>query len=113
MTERWKCFTCKLILMDCEMEAGENGRRVCPVCHLDYGLVPMCERDHNHCSHPITPGVHYCDLCGEPICPECQSHDVVQLSRVTGYLQEVSGWNIGKQQELKDRKRYNIGEVPE
>jgi len=27
---------------------------------------------------------------------------------VTGYLQEVSGWNAGKQQELKDRKRYTV-----
>jgi anaerobic ribonucleoside-triphosphate reductase len=33
---------------------------------------------------------------------------VVQISRVTGYLQEVSGWNAGKQQELKDRARYTI-----
>ena len=41
-------------------------------------------------------------------CPECGSHDVVQISRVTGYLQEVSGWNAGKQQELKDRARYTV-----
>ena len=36
------------------------------------------------------------------------SHDVVQISRVTGYLQDVSGWNAGKQQELKDRVRYSV-----
>ena len=27
-------------------------------------------------------------------------------SRITGYYQKVSGWNAGKLQEFKDRKRY-------
>jgi anaerobic ribonucleoside-triphosphate reductase len=30
-------------------------------------------------------------------------------SRITGYVQKVSGWNKGKQQEFLDRKRYNLG----
>jgi len=34
---------------------------------------------------------------------------VEHLSRVTGYIQAVSGWNEGKKQELKDRKRYGWG----
>jgi anaerobic ribonucleoside-triphosphate reductase len=42
------------------------------------------------------------------MCPKCESHDVAQISRVTGYIQEVGGWNVGKQQELKDRKRYDV-----
>jgi anaerobic ribonucleoside-triphosphate reductase len=42
------------------------------------------------------------------VCPECGSHDVTQISRVTGYLQDVSGWNASKQQELKDRMRYSV-----
>ena len=29
-------------------------------------------------------------------------------SRVTGYMQKVSGWNKGKQQEFFDRKRYSV-----
>jgi anaerobic ribonucleoside-triphosphate reductase len=33
---------------------------------------------------------------------------VIQLSRVTGYIGDVKGWNAGKQQELKDRKRYDM-----
>ena len=41
-------------------------------------------------------------------CPNCGSSKVEHLSRITGYLQAVSGWNKGKQQELKDRKRYDI-----
>jgi ribonucleoside-triphosphate reductase len=40
-------------------------------------------------------------------CPGCGSEDVDHISRITGYLQAVSGWNSAKRQELKDRKRYN------
>ncbi|OPY54988.1 MAG: anaerobic ribonucleoside triphosphate reductase [Methanosaeta sp. PtaU1.Bin112] len=40
-------------------------------------------------------------------CPNCGSSDVDHISRITGYLQAVSGWNNAKRQELKDRKRYN------
>ncbi len=42
-------------------------------------------------------------------CPNCESEHVEHLSRVTGYIQAVSGWNEGKKQELKDRKRYGVG----
>ncbi|NJD78843.1 MAG: anaerobic ribonucleoside-triphosphate reductase, partial [Candidatus Methanoperedens sp.] len=42
-------------------------------------------------------------------CPNCASDNVEHLSRVTGYIQAVSGWNEGKKQELKDRKRYGVG----
>jgi len=31
-----------------------------------------------------------------------------KYSRITGYYQNISGWNAGKLQELKDRKRYRI-----
>jgi len=40
-------------------------------------------------------------------CPSCGSDEVDHISRITGYLQAVSGWNSAKRQELKDRKRYN------
>jgi len=40
-------------------------------------------------------------------CSRCKSDNLEHLSRVTGYLQSVSGWNEGKKQELKDRKRYS------
>ncbi|NYT02025.1 MAG: anaerobic ribonucleoside-triphosphate reductase, partial [Methanosarcinales archaeon] len=39
-------------------------------------------------------------------CPRCDSPEVDHISRITGYLQAVSGWNGAKKQELKDRKRY-------
>ena len=51
-------------------------------------------------------GIATCELCGKPMCPKCHRHKVTQLSRVTGYVSSVDGWNQGKQQELKDRKRY-------
>ncbi len=41
-------------------------------------------------------------------CPKCGSHNVDYLSRITGYLQSVSGWNAGKKQELLDRNRVNL-----
>ncbi len=44
-------------------------------------------------------------------CPNCESENVEHLSRVTGYIQAVSGWNEGKKQELKDRKRYGVGGI--
>ena len=40
-------------------------------------------------------------------CPRCGSDNLEHLSRVTGYLQSVSGWNEAKKQELKDRNRYS------
>ncbi|SES78775.1 ribonucleoside-triphosphate reductase class III catalytic subunit [Methanococcoides vulcani] len=39
-------------------------------------------------------------------CENCGSDNVEQLSRVTGYIQAVGGWNAAKKQELEDRKRY-------
>lgn len=40
-------------------------------------------------------------------CPSCGSSEVDHISRITGYLQAVSGWNSAKRQELKDRRRYD------
>jgi ribonucleoside-triphosphate reductase len=38
-------------------------------------------------------------------CPKCGSENIDHLSRITGYLQSVDGWNAGKRQELVDRTR--------
>lgn len=56
----------------------------------------------------VISGTDLCPECGQPMCPECYNHSVVSLSRVTGYVQDISGWNNGKRQELKDRQRYAI-----
>lgn len=39
-------------------------------------------------------------------CPKCGSKNVDTWSRITGYLQNLEGWNKGKKQEFKDRYRY-------
>jgi hypothetical protein len=100
---KFKCQRCFLIL-----DMKDLGGEVCPVCHDTASLKKMCRLDHDQCTHEVLGGVAMCDLCGEPVCPECGCHDVEQISRVTGYLQATSGWNAGKMQELKDRRRYNI-----
>jgi anaerobic ribonucleoside-triphosphate reductase len=94
---KYKCHTCHFIV-------EENPCPNCGEAHLQI----MCPLDHCHCAHDMYSGIKYCPICGEAICPECGCHDVVQISRVTGYLQDVSGWNAGKQQELKDRVRYTV-----
>jgi hypothetical protein len=94
---RYKCHRCHHIVES----------NPCPVCG-ETMLTIMCPLDHVQCIHDMTPGIEYCPICGASICPRCGCHDVVQISRVTGYLQDVSGWNAGKQQELKDRVRYNL-----
>lgn len=100
--ERYKCHTCKLIL-DEDQLIDEK----CPTCLSNEGLQKMCPNDHCHCPHDIVETVAFCELCGSQCCPICGCEDVVQISRVTGYYQEVGGWNRSKQQELRDRTRYN------
>ncbi|ADN34927.1 oxygen-sensitive ribonucleoside-triphosphate reductase-like protein [Methanolacinia petrolearia DSM 11571] len=94
---RYKCHTCHMVVEESP----------CPNCGETH-LEIMCPLDHCGCSHDIIEKIEYCPLCGQPICPECGSHDVSQVSRVTGYLADVAGWNQGKQQELKDRSRYTV-----
>lgn len=60
------------------------------------------------CSREMVPNTASCPLCGHPVCPDCMNHCVEQLSRVTGYLSTVSGWNEAKKQEFEDRNRYDV-----
>lgn len=39
-------------------------------------------------------------------CPQCHSANIDSWSRITGYLQNIEGWNKGKKQELEDRHKY-------
>jgi hypothetical protein len=94
----YKCFACYHIVNESP----------CPNCGEEQRVVIMCPLDHCNCGHDKTSKLAYCPLCGEPVCPECGCHDVFQVSRVTGYLADVGGFNSGKRQELKDRTRYNI-----
>lgn len=58
------------------------------------------------CNKELVAGTVECLVCGHPMCPDCMNHKVEIISRVTGYLSTVSGWNESKKQEFKDRQRY-------
>lgn len=60
------------------------------------------------CHREMVPNTAICPLCGNPMCPDCGNHVVETLSRVTGYLSTVSSWGAAKQQEFKDRQRYEV-----
>ena len=97
--ERWKCNACYTIV-------DENP---CPVCGEKSAIVKMCPADHIcTCLNPIKEQLAYCPICGQGMCPECGSHDVAQLTRITGYINDVAGFNNGKAQEVKDRVRSDI-----
>lgn len=81
--------------------------------NIDITQFEMCPvhlwaSQHNASCHNIHSGIENCKLCGEPICPACGNHNITQVSRVTGYMGDVGGWNEAKKQELIDRKRYDI-----
>ena len=92
------------IIKKYEGEKGKYTKDNCP--------VRQYAREHGSCMKPIS-GIHVCPVCGEFYCPECGSHNVLPISRITGYLQDVSGWNEAKKQELLDRKRFEIGQKGE
>lgn len=107
MDEQYKCTRCWLFIKESDVKfKGEKKIPHCPGC--GDAVNKVCPNDHCHCSHPVTFRMEYCELCGEAMCPECKSHDVAQLSRVTGYIQFVGGFNAAKQQEVKDRTRYGF-----
>lgn len=110
MDENYKCGECWLFINteDVKFE-GENKIPRCPDC--GNVVTKACPNDHCHCSHPVTATIAYCKICGDPMCPKCYSHDVEQVSRITGYLQVVKGWNAGKRQELADRHRTENREL--
>ena len=105
MLKRYKCHKCYTILDQGDLVEGK-----CPICGSDKDtfLHEMCERDHIcTCQETVQHGVQECPVCRKPVC-KCGSHDVVAVSRVTGYLADVGGFGEGKRQELRDRKRYTI-----
>ncbi len=46
----------------------------------------------------------------QPKCGRCGAvgNDLEHWSRITGYYQQVRGWNAGKVQEFRDRHRYTV-----
>ncbi|MHC1631741.1 MAG: anaerobic ribonucleoside-triphosphate reductase [Methanotrichaceae archaeon] len=80
-------------LMDFAMKLARNTQIGYFTFTLDMTICLDCFK--------VNPGLH-------DECPNCGSENVDWLSRVTGYLQSVSGWNEAKKQELKERHRNNM-----
>ena len=108
--KRFKCKGCGGFINESpELEYKDKKKTmpICPECGLT--LSPMCSEDHPcTCALTIHAGITQCPKCGEPVCPGCGSSDISQVSRVTGYLADVAGFNSAKRQELKDRHRVDI-----
>lgn len=49
------------------------------------------------------------------VCLNCgaEGNILEHWSRVTGYYQEISGWNAGKREELRNRQRYSVARKAE
>ncbi|MBR9682586.1 MAG: anaerobic ribonucleoside-triphosphate reductase [Candidatus Aenigmarchaeota archaeon] len=61
----------------------------------------------------FTKDLTICDACGHTAggthekCVKCGSEKIQVWSRITGYYQNIKGWNKSKRAELKDRQRYS------
>lgn len=88
-----------------EVTDTEGKKSIDPLrCPLHVWVV----HNHTKCPNEMVSLTSQCPLCGYAMCPDCNNHFVEQLSRVTGYMSGVSGWNAAKQQEFKDRNRYQV-----
>lgn len=84
----------------------QNGGKLMDVEPTKCPLAIWVAYNEEKCNKEIVPSTTKCPLCGAYMCPDCGNHVVDVLSRVTGYLQVVSGWNEAKKQEFEDRHRY-------
>jgi rubrerythrin len=78
------------------------------LCKVSAYSIYLKLQGHTCNSGELVSGAESCPICDKSICPKCFNHNVVALSRVTGYMSAIIGWNNGKRQELIDRQRYNI-----
>jgi len=60
--------------------------------------LTICQK----CSSVMPGLLSMCTNCG------ATGDSLEQWSRITGYYQQVRGWNAGKIEELKDRHRYSV-----
>lgn len=119
----FKCYKCKTIFdiysegLPIFMALSSKDGLLCPECKSDSTEL-MCRVDaysihlklngFNCRKGELINGADICPICKTAMCPECGNHNCVSLSRVTGYIQDISGWNAAKKQELLDRKRYSL-----
>jgi ribonucleoside-triphosphate reductase len=65
--------------------------------------------------YTLTPTFSVCTnhgyLAGEhPHCPQC-NQDTEVYSRVVGYLRPIKSWNTGKQEEFRQRQKFNPNSI--
>jgi anaerobic ribonucleoside-triphosphate reductase len=53
--------------------------------------------------HRVIAGISYCPVCGYAMCPDCGSHNVEHLSRITGYVGNIKAFISAKRQKVTDR----------
>lgn len=85
-----------------------NGKKIKLGDPMECPMALWVAYNDKKCDRQMVANTASCSICGSPVCPVCYNHNVEQLSRVTGYLSTVSGWNAAKQQEFKDRERYGL-----
>lgn len=119
----FKCHCCKTIFdiysggVSILMALSNKNGILCPecksestelMCKVDAYSVFLKLKGFNCRRGMLNSGADICPICRSSMCPECGNHSVVSWSRITGYLNDISGWNEGKKEELLDRKRYII-----
>lgn len=75
---------------------------------LDCPVQQLIKHNQIGCGKKTVPNTMRCPICDSPCCPSCYSHEASQLSRVTGYISNIDGWNASKKQEFEDRTRTPI-----
>ena len=103
--KRYKCFNCFASFNSSDM-VDDN----CPECGTKAAIRPQCPIEHvTGCIHEKSNGFAVCPICGEFVCPQdLTMHQVIVLSRITGYVSSVDGWGKGKRQELLDRVHSDL-----
>jgi rubrerythrin len=87
-------------------ECGQNDSEC--ICKVDLYSIYLKLQGKKCRTGEIIAGTELCPVCNRGLCPQCMNHNVIALSRVTGYMGDVNGWNNGKKEELKNRQHYNI-----
>jgi hypothetical protein len=95
------------VCLDWNEEVNE-GKTLVTKTAIDCPIYFWVIHNNAKCHREMVPNTAACPLCGRPVCPDCMNHNVDIISRVTGYLSTVSGWNDSKKQEFEDRNRYNL-----
>jgi len=90
------------------LDDTNDGKPLALKSPLDCPIHRWIKLTNGVCPRDTIPNTARCPVCGNYECPDCHSHMVDVMSRVTGYMQVVSGWNVSKKQEFEDRTRYTL-----